>query len=188
VLLSTHYRQPMDWTEAKVHEATVLLTLWEKLLRDVKRVGLAPEAGAAPAAEVVAALGDDLNTPLALKALRDVASEVRLGGARGERALGAFVASLDLVGISPDGFRSAAIRESLDRAFAGNGEKGFDERVRGLLAARDSARAARDFARADAIRDGLAAAGIKVMDRQGGASEWELGPDFDPAKLEGIEG
>jgi cysteinyl-tRNA synthetase len=188
VLLSTHYRQPMDWTEAKVHEATVLLTLWEKLLRDVKRVGLAPEAGAAPAAEVVAALGDDLNTPLALKALRDVASEVRLGGARGERALGAFVASLDLMGISPDGFRSAAIRESLDRAFAGNGEKGFDERVRGLLAARDSARAARDFARADAIRDGLAAAGIKVMDRQGAASEWKLGPDFDPAKLEGIEG
>ena len=54
--------------------------------------------------------------------------------------------------------------------------------------AREKARAARDFARADAIRDGLAAAGIKVMDRHGrrervGAS----GPDFDPAKLDGIE-
>ena len=46
VLLSTHYRQPMDWTEAKVHEATVLLTLWEKLLRDAKRVGLAAAEGA----------------------------------------------------------------------------------------------------------------------------------------------
>ncbi|HRO12374.1 cysteine--tRNA ligase [Amaricoccus sp.] len=186
VLMSTHYRQPIDWTEAKVHEATVLLTLWEKLLRDVKRVG-APAAGAAPAPEVVAALADDLNTPLALKALRDIASEVRLGGERGARAGAAFVVSLDLMGISPDGFRSAAIRQSLDRVFSGAGEKGFDEKVRGLLAAREKARAARDFARADAIRDGLLAAGIKVMDRAGGPSEWELGPDFDPARLDGIE-
>ena len=46
VLLSTHYRQPLDWTEAKVHEATVLLTLWEKLLRDASRVGIAAAEGA----------------------------------------------------------------------------------------------------------------------------------------------
>ena len=52
VLLSTHYRQPMDWTEAKVHEATVLLTLWEKLLRDVRRVGLDRPGRAGPATEV----------------------------------------------------------------------------------------------------------------------------------------
>ena len=43
VLLSTHYRQPIDWTEAKVHEATtVLLTLWEKLLRDVSEPDCRP--------------------------------------------------------------------------------------------------------------------------------------------------
>ena len=59
--------------------------------------------------------------------------------------------------------------------------------MRRLLQEREKARAARDFRRADAIRDGLAAAGIKVMDRAGGASEWELGPDFDPAKLDGID-
>ena len=46
VLLSTHYRQPIDWTEAKVHEATVLLTLWEKLLRDASRVDIAAAEGA----------------------------------------------------------------------------------------------------------------------------------------------
>jgi cysteinyl-tRNA synthetase len=187
VLLSTHYRQPMDFTEAKVHEATVLLTLWEKLLRDASRVDLAAAAGAAPGAEVLAALADDLNTPLALKGLRDLASAVRLGGAVGQEALGGFVAGLRLMGISPDGFRSSAIQRSLDKAFGATDVESFGARITTILKAREGARAARDFARADALRDGLAAAGIKVMDRAGAASEWEIGPDFDPAKLDGID-
>ena len=76
--------------------------------------------------------------------------------------------------------RADALRKQILRTQVG-------ARIEALLAERDKARAARDFARADAIRDGLAAAGIKVMDRAGAASEWELGPDFDPAKLDGIE-
>jgi len=184
VLMATHYRQPMDWTEQKVHDATVLLTLWEKLLRDVGRGDAAPDAGR-PAPEVMAALGDDLNTPLALKVMRDLASEVRLGGKAGGRALGEFSASLGLLGISPDGFRRGAIRRSLERAFGQ--ATSFEGRVGMLLEEREKARTARDFRRADAIRDGLAAAGIKVMDRAGGATEWELGPDFNPAKLDGID-
>ncbi len=187
VLLSTHYRQPIDWTESKVHETTVLLTLWEKLLRDSRRVGLVMPGERRPAPEVLAALADDLNTPLALKGLRDLASEVRGGGPRAPEALGAFHASLDLMGISPDGFRSAAIRTSLGRAFGAEGVADFGERVRTLLSARETARAARDFARADAIRNGLVAAGIKVMDRVGAPSDWEPGPDFDPAKLAEID-
>lgn len=185
VLLSTHYRQPIDWTEAKVHDATVLLTLWEKLLRDSKRVGLGSFDEAQPAPEVVAALGDDLNTPLALKALRDLASEIRGGGPGAGRAFGAFTASLDLMGISPDGFRTAAIQQSLTRAFADEGA--LEGRVGQLLLAREKARAARDFSRADLIRDTLVAAGIKVMDRAGAPSEWEFGPDFDPLKLDEIQ-
>jgi cysteinyl-tRNA synthetase len=184
VLLSTHYRQPMDWTEAKVHDATVLLTLWEKLIRDARQAELRTDPAVGPAPEVLGALADDLNTPLALKVLRDLASEVRLGGAVAGRALGEFTASLALMGISPDGFRSGAIRQSLDRVFAREGE--FESRVAALLKAREQARKARDFARADAIRDALVAAGIQVMDRSGGATEWEIGPDFDPARLEGI--
>ena len=185
VLLSTHYRQPIDWTEAKVHDATVLLTLWEKLLRESRAAGLAPAADARPAPEVLAALADDLNTPLALKVLRDLASEIRQGGVQAARAFQEFTASLDLMGISPDGFRDAAIEASLARAFADEGA--LESRVSTLLRAREAARAARDFARADAIREALTAAGIKVMDRTGAPSEWEIGPDFDPAKLEGLD-
>ena len=187
VLMSSHYRQPMDFSDERVEESTVLLTLWEKLLRDVKRVGLAPGPGAAPSPEVLAALADDLNTPLALKVMRDLVSEVRLGGSRAGEALGEFVASLELMGISPDGFRSTAIRESIGRAFSQAGVQDFDAHVRGLLDARDAARATRDFRRADAIRDGLMNAGIKVMDRANAPSEWEVGPDFNPARLYEIE-
>jgi cysteinyl-tRNA synthetase len=66
-------------------------------------------------------------------------------------------------------------------------EKGFEgaEAIDALLAARAEAKAARDFARADAIRSGLTAAGVVVMDTAKG-SEWTLGPDFDAAKLEGL--
>lgn len=190
VLLSTHYRQPMDFSEGKIHDATVLLTLWEKLLRDVGRVGFAGrELRAEPAPSVLSALADDLNTPLALKALRDLVSGIRRGGAEVGRRVAEFRASLDLLGIDPEGFQKGAMRQSLERAFARKGasaEVALNERIAGLLSARDAARAARDFAKADAIRNGLSAAGIKLMDRAGAATEWEAGPDFDPAKLSEI--
>ena len=54
-----------------------------------------------------------------------------------------------------------------------------------LLDARRAARAAKDFARADAIRDGIAAAGVLVKDTPQGAV-WEVGPGFDPGKLEAL--
>jgi cysteinyl-tRNA synthetase len=54
--------------------------------------------------------------------------------------------------------------------------------IESLLAARAEARRNKDFARADALRDGIAAAGVMVMDSAGN-STWDLAPDFDPAKL-----
>ena len=61
---------------------------------------------------------------------------------------------------------------------------GNDEVVEAVLAARIAARADRDWARADALRDALVAAGIVVTDGLGRG--WEAGPGFDPSKLEGL--
>ena len=61
-----------------------------------------------------------------------------------------------------------------------------DAGIDALLAERADARAAKNFARADEIRNGLEAAGVVVMDRPGGPSDWRLGPDFDAAKLEAL--
>ena len=111
VLLSTHYRQPMDWTEAKVHEATVKLTLWEKLLRDAKRVDLRPRTAREPVARgarstcrrLEHAVGDRSDCAISR-------AGVRLGGAMRAEAIGQFVAGLALMGISPDGLPSERIR------------------------------------------------------------------------------
>jgi cysteinyl-tRNA synthetase len=62
----------------------------------------------------------------------------------------------------------------------------MEARIDALLIARAEARKAKDFAKADAIRKGLDAAGVVVMDRPGRPTEWELGADFDAAKLAGI--
>ena len=56
----------------------------------------------------------------------------------------------------------------------------------GLLEERASARKEKDFARADALRDGFAAAGVLIKDTADGAT-WELSPNFDPAKLEALK-
>ncbi len=83
VMLSTHYRKPMDWTAKKAEEAKAVLSRWGALI-----TGIEPAPGAAP--EVVAALADDLNSPGAIAALHKLAAD---GDADG------LAASLDLLGI-----------------------------------------------------------------------------------------
>ena len=72
----------------------------------------------------------------------------------------------------------------------GDGERSARQEVASLverlLGERAAARKAKDFARADALRDGFAAAGVLVKDTPDGAT-WELSPDFDPAKLEALK-
>jgi cysteinyl-tRNA synthetase len=58
-------------------------------------------------------------------------------------------------------------------------------RVDALLAARAAARAAKDWAQADDVRDILTSAGVQVTD-VGGQATWSPGPDFDASKLGGL--
>ena len=100
VLLSTHYRQPMDWTEAKVTRTRrSLLSSGSSSWRDSNASALELPAGASPTPEVAAALADDLNTPLALKrsAISPRASARRT--ARRPRRSRPSSASLELIGI-----------------------------------------------------------------------------------------
>src|SRR5690625_7781952 len=66
LLLSAHYRQPLDWSETALHQAQANLDRLYGLLRDHPP---ASEAETAPDEEIVTALEDDLNTPAALAAL-----------------------------------------------------------------------------------------------------------------------
>ncbi|MDO5631391.1 MAG: cysteine--tRNA ligase [Paracoccus sp. (in: a-proteobacteria)] len=154
VLLSTHYRKPMDWTAAKASEAEAVLRRWRDLTEGVEPGDIAPA--------VIEALADDLNVAGAMAVLHDLAGQ---GDGPG------LLASARMLGLLQPGMGAWAQ--------AGEDAAALIDR---LLTARQDARKARDFARADAIRDGFAAAGVEVKDTPQGA-EWSLAPGFDVDRL-----
>lgn len=161
-LLMTHYRDPLDWTVQRLEEAAATLRRWRALPTD-------EPAAASAGARVISALADDLNTPRAIAALHVIAAS---GDGATLRAAAA-----------PLGLLTDAMGD-----WAAAPEAGDDGwRIEALLKARAEARAAKDFAKADAIRKGLDAAGVVVMDRPGGPSEWSLTPEFDAARLAEVQ-
>ncbi|MEM9724665.1 MAG: cysteine--tRNA ligase [Pseudomonadota bacterium] len=161
-MLMTHYRQPLDWTAALAAEAETVLRKWRRLT-----------AGATPATHpperVLAAVQDDLNTPKALTELHALAQ----AGATEDLLAGAQLIGL----LTPDlGGWEVAPEADCDHAAA----------IEALLAERQTARAEKDFERADAIRAGLVEAGVAVSDGAGGA-EWSLTPAFDAEKLAALQ-
>ncbi len=163
VVLSTHYRKPMDWTDGKADAATKVLEGW----RQVRH-----EAGGPAPAGVLAALRSDLNTPGAIAELHRLA---RLGAAGDDAAARDLSGGLALLGFG----------DLAGLAMSPPGPPGdVAARIDALLAERSEARATRDFARADAIRAALDAAGVEVQDAAGVPSAWSLKPGFDPGALE----
>ncbi len=118
-------------------------------------------------------MNDDLGTPAAVAAIHEVVREgnkLLAGGAspalRGNAA--SVLAMLDVLGLDPN-----------DPAWGGGADDGklrdaVDVLVAGLLEQRAEARAAKDFATADAIRDRIKAAGIEVEDTPDGP-KWSIG-------------
>jgi cysteinyl-tRNA synthetase len=125
-------------------------------------------------AEFIEAMDDDLGTPAAVAAIHQVVTEgnkLLSGGAspalRGN--LASVLAMLGVLGLDPadPAWPSAGGSDDVKLSAA------VDSLVAGLLADRAEARAAKDWARADAIRDTIAAAGIDVEDTPDGP-KWTL--------------
>ncbi len=159
-LLNGHYRQPLDWSEQLLIEMKRKLDRLYGTLRDIEgwqSVWQTTE----PDPAFVAALEDDLNTPKALAALFDLSHAANRSESREERVLAAaqLRASADWIGllsVEPEQWFTAGSDDNLDNA-------AIDQ----LLAERNAARAKKDFATADRIRDELAAQGISIEDGAG---------------------
>jgi cysteinyl-tRNA synthetase len=184
----------MDWTEAKRAEAETTLRRWAALVADRPAVTMASNVhGARHDAGVVAALADDLNTHAALQRLNDLYREARPATAEGNRALALLYHSLhDLLGIDlvdvHDRLRPRTVDDAIRRQELGRAHDTavHRDRIAALVAERVEAKRSRDFDRADALRDRLAGAGVLLKDTPAGP-QWEIGPDFDPARLEARE-
>ena len=160
-LLSAHYRQPLDWSDETLESARRMLDRLYGALRGIA-VGVAARASAEPPAALVEALEDDLNTPKAMAELFALAKTLNKaeGAADRERLSASLIASgeyLGILGTEPDAW------------FAGGGELGMAPAdIESLLEQRRAAKDLRDFAAADAIREQLAARGVRIEDTADG--------------------
>jgi cysteinyl-tRNA synthetase len=156
-MLTSHYRDPLDWTGERLVQARHALDRFYLALRQVEDE---TEADAAPGARVLAALEDDLNTPLALTALHETLGEInKAEGADRGRLKGELLAGGALMGLL-----LAAPESWLKGGAGGEGE------VDDLIRRRTKARSDRDFAEADRIRTELAIRGILLEDGPNGTT------------------
>ena len=172
-LLSAHYRQPLDWSDGLIQSCTNTLDRLYGTLRDADQLlaratdVTGPEETAIPA-EIEVALDDDLNTPKALSALAGIAASVRkIRNAVAHEA--ADVTRIEELGRLAGSLRAAGsalglLQQDPAAWFARGGDGDDDARIQALVDERTQAKKNRDFARADGIRDQLAAEGIAIED------------------------
>jgi len=157
-LLSTHYRRPLDWTAQRLEAARQALIRFYGSLARVEHIAVLQ--GIVPDEQVLEALRNDLNVPMALTSLHELRSA--LDEALTDTAIAAsksrLLVSVELVGLLQDA-PSAALDTLApsDWALALNASH-----VRELLKDRQDAPERRDFVRADALRDELEAIGFIV--------------------------
>jgi cysteinyl-tRNA synthetase len=152
-LLSAQYRQPLEWSDSLIEQSVRTLDRLYGTLRDLADVDAAP----AIPASIEAALDDDLNTPAALAEIAGIAGEARKAATSADKAR----LKADLLGA---GRVLGLLQQDPAAWFARGASSDDDSRIQALIDERIAAKQARDFARADAIRQQLADEGILLED------------------------
>jgi cysteinyl-tRNA synthetase len=166
-LLSSHYRGPINYSSVQLAQADETLL---GLYRALKDAGAAGPPDAQALAVFRGAMEDDFNTPEALAVMQGMARELNQAKAAGNpmksaaaastlRAMGALLGVLQQ---DPDTYLKRSVGD----------ESMSDADVESLLAARQAARTAKNFAESDRIRQQLTAAGILLEDKPGGPTQW----------------
>ncbi|HKQ10621.1 MAG TPA: cysteine--tRNA ligase [Rhizomicrobium sp.] len=163
-MMRTHYRQPIDWTFKNLEESHLTLGSLCEGLENVDP-SLVP-------LEIINALNDDLNVPLAISKLHilkkqnrdpELLASLRLLGLTGDPTKVVRKKFVHLEGrITMMGWAGAKIQVSPDPVY-----------VSEQIALRDTARQNKNFKESDRIRDDLLAKGIVLKDGPGGTT-WEV--------------
>ncbi len=167
-ILTSHYRSPLNYSDQHLDNAKAALTTLYNALRGLEPVSVTVEESTFTE-RFYAAMDDDFNTSEALAVLFELAREVNrcrsdepataLQHAAQLRRLGEL---LGLLQRDPEAFFKGAVSEdALD-----------DAAIEALIAARLAARAEKNWAESDRIRDELKAQGIVLEDTPGGGTTW----------------
>lgn len=164
LLLSAHYRQPLDWSDETLARVQRTVDRVYGVIRDANEKYGPLQAADSPSDEFMSALLDDLNTPEALAVLNSEAKKLANANnaESAQQAAGNLLAAGDLIGL---------FQQDPQSWLAGDTEGLDDALIDQLIEERNMSRKERNFARADEIRDQLQEMGITLED-VAGATRW----------------
>ena len=172
-VLQAHYRSTLDFSNEALQAAEKGL---DRLMKGIEAVGKI-KPSATSSVEVsdlekrcAEAMADDLNSPMVISAMFDWVRTINSAGEGKETRTAEEIAKLQQT-LQHYAFEVLGLKD--EKSAASSGRDRVTPLVEMLLEERLKARAAKDWAASDRIRDGLAAAGIRVKDRKDG-TDWEL--------------
>ncbi len=166
VLLSAHYRAPLDWTDDALQQANASLDRFYGALRKMADIDVPSDIGDQKPASFVEAMLDDLNVPQALAELFVLAKEANTSESK-ERLVEIKAAMLQC------GEWLGLLQQDPEQWFSGDSNADDAEQIDALVAERQQAKADKNWARADEIRDLLAEKKVIVEDGANGTT-WRI--------------
>ena len=161
-LLSSHYRQGLDWNEKIIYQAEKLLNKLYKILEENSE--LLSNDNTKVDDEVLNAMSDDLNTPKAISVLNSLAKEYPLlAGSQRINCINKIKSSGQLLGI---------LHQDPKTWFSKDTSHMDVVLIEKLMAKRNEAKLSKNYAEADSIRQQLSSMGVEIFDSKDG-SEWK---------------
>lgn len=158
--MTTHYHQPFNFTFEGLEQAKAIL---DKFYNALLKNADIPTEKTEPSEKVIAALSDDLNTPLALSYLHETLSNLNKAESREERIK--YKSEL-----MADAYMLGLLYNDAESWFKGTSDDKEDAEIEALIAKRAEAKKNKDWAAADAIRNELKERGIVLEDSQTGTT------------------
>ena len=159
-MLSSHYRQGLDWNDKILHQAKKLLDKLYRTLLELDNIDISNNDMQKPPKEIIDALCDDLNTPQVMSELNVLIKDLTKKSESEKKAIKkSLISTGKILGIleeNPnDWFKKGATNS---------------EKVEALIQSRNKAREEKNFDLADSIREELLSIGVEIEDKPSGTT------------------